>query len=116
MRNAYLLALPLAAASLQVSAQPQPPCHMDIALQLLERAVQARDDFFFWEDLDEREADAELERYLHRLNGLLAFTDACANSNPDLRVIERQARTLNLQALDIAKARRSPANREAKTR
>ena len=116
MRPAYLFAMSWLAAIVQVCAQTPPSCRTDIALHRLEHAVQARDDFFFWDDLDEGEADADLGRYLQRLQGLLAFTQACAAAGPEMRAIERQARTLLLQAEAIAHARRSTANREARRR
>ncbi|MDB5570644.1 MAG: hypothetical protein JWN93_1827, partial [Hyphomicrobiales bacterium] len=48
-----------------------------------DRAAEARDHFLDWEGLDDREADADLERHITRLRALLA------DAAPDCRRDER---------------------------
>lgn len=106
----------LLATVLHVHAQSTDPCRTDVALRMLERAMQSRDDFFFWEDLDEREASAELERYTSRLERLQHFVNDCAPREPGVAALQWQVNTSLQHAIDIASARRSAANREARSR
>jgi hypothetical protein len=106
----------LAAASLHAHADESGPCLTGDALGMLERAIQARDDFFFWEELDEREASAELERYVSRLKQLQDFVTDCAPREPGIAALQWQVRTSLNHAIEIASSRRSAANREARSR
>lgn len=106
----------LAASSLSVQADATTPCRTEVALEMLERATQARDDFFFWEDLDEHEASAELQRYVSRLERLKHFVTDCAPREPGIAALQWQVQSSLSHAYDIALARQSAANREARSR
>jgi hypothetical protein len=116
-RMPFLLSLFLiAAANPSAHADITTPCRTSVALQMLERAMQARDDFFFWEELDEREASADLERHVSRLKLLQDYVTECGPREPDIAALQWQVRTSLTHATDITIARRSVANREARSR
>jgi hypothetical protein len=44
---------------------------------MFERALEARNDHFMWDGMDAREAHAELNRYIARLQGFLDVQSSC---------------------------------------
>lgn len=111
----FLLLLFLIAASSPHAHADDPPCRTDVALQMLERAMQARDDFFFWDELDEREAAADLDRHISRLKQLQDYVTECAPRAPDIAALQWRVRTSLNHAIDIETSRRSAANKEARS-
>jgi hypothetical protein len=66
-------------------ATPAAPlgCERANLVGLFERAWEARDDHFVWEGIDDREAAADLGRFVFRLQRFLDAQAACATEGLD---------------------------------
>jgi hypothetical protein len=76
-------------------------CDLATAEHDLARALEAREDFLTWESFDDNEAEADLGRYIARLDRLVSNNAACLDQGQQWSAMRRRAEFLLHQAVDI---------------
>ena len=92
-----MLALATALAATEASSN----CVPDELERRLERALEARDDAFLMERIDDAEADVEIQRYIERLHRLLNEIPIGCLDDPRVNEVGAHGRRLLAPALTI---------------
>jgi hypothetical protein len=76
-------------------------CDLGALTARFDRAWEARDDYFFWEGIDDREATTDLERTVARLQSFLEVHAICGSKEID--DLARRAQRQVARAKQIAR-------------